>query len=61
VDFRKSGIPEELKFEDLWGQRTEIDFVKKNIRHYMAKYFAKHNSRAIGRRSYGISRKLKTI
>jgi hypothetical protein len=61
VDFRKSGIPEGLKFEDLWGQRTEIDFVKKNIRHYMAKYFAKHNSRAIGRRSYGISRKLKTI
>jgi hypothetical protein len=61
VDFRKSGIPEGLKFEDLWGQRTEIDFVKKNIRHYMAKYFAKHNARAVGRKSYGISRKLKTI
>jgi hypothetical protein len=59
VDFSKTGIPPSLKFDSLWGQRTEIDFVKKNVRHYMAKYFAKCNSRAIGHRSYGISRKLK--
>jgi hypothetical protein len=59
VDFSKSGIPEELKFENLWGQRTEIDFVKKNVRHYMAKYFAKQNARIIGKRSYGMSRKFK--
>lgn len=59
VDFRETGIPPLLKFDALWGQRTEIDFVKKNVRHYMAKYFAKCNSRIIGARSYGISRKLK--
>jgi hypothetical protein len=59
VNFKESGIPIELKFDTLWGQRTEIDFVKKNVRHYMAKYFAKCNSRVIGQRSYGISRKLK--
>ena len=59
VDFRETGIPPSLKFDALWGQRTEIDFVKKDVKHYMAKYFAKCNSRAIGHRSYGISRKLK--
>jgi len=59
VNFKETGIPPSLKFDSLWGQRTEIDFVKKNVRHYMAKYFAKCNSRVIGQRSYGISRKLK--
>lgn len=50
-------IPESLKFEKIWGQRTEIEFVKKNVRHYMAKYFAKCEYRAIGKRSYGKSKK----
>ena len=50
-------IPERMKFENLWGQRTEIDFVKKNVRHYMAKYFAKCDARIIGKRSYGKSNK----
>lgn len=49
-------IPQKLKFEKIWGMRTEIDFVKKNIRHYMAKYFAKSNYRIEGLRSYGISK-----
>lgn len=52
-----SKIPERMKFESLWGQRTEIDFVKKNVRHYMAKYFAKCDARVIGKRSYGKSNK----
>jgi hypothetical protein len=51
-----SSIPDALKFESLWGRRTGVEFVKKNVRHYMAKYFAKHNSRVIGYRSYGKSR-----
>lgn len=49
-------IPQELRFEGLWGQRTEVEFVKKNVRHYMAKYFAKHQSRVIGVRAFGRSR-----
>ena len=40
-------IPKELKFEEVWGSRTEIDFVKKNVRHYLAKYFAKNQSRVV--------------
>jgi hypothetical protein len=50
-------IPERLKFEKAWGQRTEIDFVKKNVRHYMAKYFAKCDARVLYKRSYGKSNK----
>ena len=66
MDLKNQKIPKLLKFDKLWGQRTEIDFVKKNVRHYMAKYFAKNNSRAkmfdleTGKkshvRSYGISK-----
>ncbi len=50
-------IPKALKFNSIWGQRTGIEFVKKNVKHYMAKYFAKHNARVIGTRSFGVSRK----
>lgn len=57
VNWKK--IPKTIKFEKIWGQRTEIDFVKKNVKHYMAKYFAKHNARIEGSRSYGMSRKFK--
>lgn len=53
-----SNLPEHLKFESLWGTRTEIDFVKKNVRHYLAKYFAKHNYRIFEHRSYAMSNKL---
>lgn len=52
-------IPKALKFNSIWGQRTGIEFVKKNVKHYMAKYFAKHNARVIGTRSFGVSRKMK--
>jgi hypothetical protein len=57
VNMKGKQIPEELKFEYLWGQRCEVDFVKKNIRHYMAKYFAKCQYRVMGSRSYGTSKK----
>ncbi len=66
MNLKNKKIPKLLKFDKIWGQRTEIDFVKKNVRHYMAKYFAKNNARAkmfdaeTGKishvRSYGISR-----
>lgn len=57
LNIKGKTIPKELLFEDLWGQRTDVQFVQKNVRHYLAKYFAKHNSRVIGTRSYGRSRK----
>jgi hypothetical protein len=57
MELKGKSIPELIKFDNIWGRRTEIDFVKKNIRHYMSKYFAKHNYRIEGYRSYGKSAK----
>jgi hypothetical protein len=59
-------IPVQLKLEDVWGSRTEIDFVKKNVRHYLAKYFAKNRHRVLDLetsrtlRSLGKSKTFKT-
>ena len=51
-------IPEFLKLEKYWGQRTEIDFVKKNVRRYLSKYFSKSAWRIDqGMRAYGKMRK----
>lgn len=49
-------IPNELKFEKLWGQRTQITFVKKTIRGYLMKYMEKCQYSILGLRSYGISK-----
>jgi hypothetical protein len=57
LNIKGKALPKKLMLESLWGQRTEVEFVRDNIRHYMAKYFAKHNARVIGSRSYGRSRK----
>lgn len=51
-------IPEALKFEDLWGQRTGIEFITKSIRRYLSKYLYKSEAKLLGKRSYSISRKM---
>ena len=48
-------MPTWLKADSIWGRRTGVEFVRKNIRHYMAKYFAKNSARVQGLRSYGVS------
>jgi hypothetical protein len=53
INVRGIGIPSWMKLESVWGARTQVEFVRKNIRHYMAKYFAKENARIIGVRSFG--------
>jgi len=60
ANLRGGKIPKLLKFDRIWKQRTEIDFVKKNIRNYMSKYFAKSNMRIEGGgyRNYGMSKEL---
>jgi len=55
---RITELPEELKFQDLWGQRTQVEFIKKSIRGYLSKYLYKSDAKIIGKRSYSISRKL---
>ncbi len=61
LNLKGQKIPNYLKVDDVWGARCQVEFVKKNVRHYMAKYFAKHNSRILDDsknrcvRSYGLS------
>ncbi|GAH23310.1 unnamed protein product [marine sediment metagenome] len=52
-------IPDELKFEELWGQRTGVEFIKKSVRGYLSRYLSKSDARIIGMRGYGVSQKLK--
>lgn len=48
-------FPDYLKVDDIWEAGTQVEFVKKDIKHYMAKYMSKHNYRILSRRSYGKS------
>jgi len=57
IQFKK--IPRGLKFEDLWGQRTGVEFIKKSIKSYLTKYLYKSEAKILSKRSYAISRKLR--
>jgi len=54
--FKVDEMPEEIKFNGLWGQRTQVSFVKYSIVGYMGKYIQKDEARIIGMRSYGMTR-----
>lgn len=54
-----SKMPKELKFEGIWGQRTQVTFVKKSVIGYMMKYLTKEEAVIMGCRSYGKSRTYK--
>jgi hypothetical protein len=56
INIKGKKLPEWLKLDELWGQSTQVEFIKRNVRHYMAKYFAKNQFRAIGYKSFGISK-----
>lgn len=56
---RVKAIPEELKMENLWGQRTGVEFIKKSVRNYLSKYLYESDGRLIGKRNYAISRNLR--
>ena len=43
IDIAGKKLPDYFKLHDLWNNRTQVSFVRKNIRNYMSKYFAKNN------------------
>jgi len=49
-------IPDTIKFNDLWGCRTQVAFVKKSINSYLSFYLNKSQSKVIGLRGCGSSR-----
>lgn len=57
MNIRGGKLPKYMFIDDYWSARTQVAFVKKNIRHYLSKYFAKNNFRALNYRSYGTSSK----
>jgi hypothetical protein len=44
-------IPDLLKFEDLWGQRTGVEFVKRSVKRYLTKYLYKSDARILERKT----------
>jgi hypothetical protein len=51
-------IPKWAKIDDLWGRRTQIEFIRKSIGAYLGKYIGKDNiGRIMNFRSYGKSSK----
>lgn len=55
INLKGKSLPKYLFLDKVWGARTQVDFVKKNVRNYLSKYFAKENYRALNKRSYGTS------
>lgn len=55
VQCKGKSLPAWLMLDDAWGAGTQVQFVKKDVQRYLAKYMSKHNARVIGLRSYGTS------
>ncbi len=54
-------VPKWAKIDDLWGRRTQVEFIRKSIGAYLGKYIGKDNiGRMINYRSYGKSRKFQS-
>jgi hypothetical protein len=56
LDIVGKSLPDHLKLDSVWEAICQVEFVKKNVKYYLSKYFAKHNYRINGIRSYGISK-----
>ena len=41
IEFQEKKMPTALMFEKLWGQLFQVTFIKKSVRGYLSKYFAK--------------------
>jgi len=51
-------MPKELIFDDLWGQITNVQFVKKSVRGYLMKELNHNDAKILNRRQYSISSRL---
>jgi hypothetical protein len=60
VNLKGKKLTQHLKLNEAWGCRSEFEFVRKDVKRYLSKYFAKDQSRILNHRSYGISRNLRT-
>ena len=56
MNLRGKTIPDVLKFDDIWGCRTQVAFVEKSIKSYLCYYLNKSQAKVIGLRGCGSSR-----
>lgn len=56
INVKGEKLPEYLKLDNLWHCRTGVEFVKKNIKHYMAKYFAKNHYKMLAQDKNGMNK-----
>ncbi len=57
IKIRGKSMPKCFYFNELWGARTEVTFVREDVKRYLSKYFAKDNFRIQSHRSFGNSLK----
>lgn len=55
INCKGSELPDFLKMEDVWGARCQVQFIRKNVRYYLANYFTKNKNRIVDKRQYGMS------
>jgi hypothetical protein len=55
INLRGKSIPDWMKLDGLWGARTTVEMVKKNVHGYLSKYMDKGHEKIEGRRMYGRS------
>ena len=56
MNLRGKTIPDVLKFDDIWGCRTQVAFVEKSIKSYLCYYLNKSQAKVIGLRGCGSAR-----
>jgi hypothetical protein len=56
IDIKGKPMPLWLKMHDVWNRHTEVAFVRKSLRGYLAKYLEKNRDmKVLGKRMYGKS------
>ena len=56
LKLRGKTLPKALKFNDVWGCRTQVAFVKKSVKSYLTYYLNKSEAKVISLRGCGSSR-----
>lgn len=56
MNLKGKKMPDNIKFNDLWGCRTQVVFVKKSIKSYLSYYLNQSQAKVIGLRSCGSSK-----
>lgn len=54
IKCKGGSLPEFLKMDNIWGARCQVEFIRKNVRYYLANYFTKNKNRINGKRQYGL-------